>query len=184
MIFHRTDVEGAFRIELERRADNRGFYARNFCVEEFAAHGLETSIVQINSSISYNKGTLRGFHYQLPPHAEAKTIRIMRGRLIMFIVDLRPHSPTFMKHTGIETDQEARTIIHVPKGCANAFLSLEDDTELIYFMSDRYHPEVERGIRWNDPTLGVPWPAEPEVMSDKDKALPLFDPAWHLPRQS
>ena len=180
MKFIETPLKGAFIIELEKRGDDRGFFARAFCEREFQKHGLNPKIVQMNNSLSSQRGTLRGIHYQLAPKAEAKTFRCVRGSLFDVVVDLRPDSPTFLKHFSVELTGENRKMVHVPQGCANSFLTLQDDTEIIYFTSEFYSPENERGIRYNDPKLGIVWPMEPLVISDKDKNHPDFKAETHL----
>jgi dTDP-4-dehydrorhamnose 3,5-epimerase len=180
MKFTATPLQGAFVIELEKRGDDRGFFARVFCEREYQQHGLNHDIVQINTSLSKIKGTLRGMHYQLAPKAEDKIIRCLRGTLFDVIVDLRPESPTFLKHFAIELTGENRTMLYVPKGFAHGFITLEPDTEAFYLVTEYYAPDRERGLRYNDPKLGIPWPLEPVVISDKDKAHPDFNPAIHL----
>lgn len=180
MKFIETPLKGAFVIELEKRSDDRGFFARYFCEREFRQHGLNPKIVQMNNSLSGQRGTLRGIHYQLAPKAEDKTFRCLRGSLFDVIIDLRPDSPTFLKHFAVELTAENRTMIHLPQGCANSFMTLADGTEILYFTSEFYSPQHERGIRYNDPALGIKWPFEPTVISDKDKNHPDFKPETHL----
>lgn len=180
MKFSPTALAGVFIIELEKRGDDRGFFARYFCEREFANHGLNPKIVQINNSLSSQRGTLRGIHYQLAPKAEDKTFRCVRGSLFNVVIDLRPDSATFLKHVAVELNAENRLMVHVPQGCANSFMTLADDTEIIYFTSEFYSPAHERGIRYNDPKLGIQWPMEPRVISDKDLKHPDFTPETHL----
>ena len=180
MIFHETPLAGAFVIELEKRGDDRGFFARAFCEREFAAHGLSTRFVQANDSLSAKRGTLRGLHYQLAPKAEAKLVRCLRGALLDVVLDLRPGSPTFGKSYGAELTADNRRMMYVPKGFAHGFLTLADDTEAFYLVDEFYGPEQERGVRWNDPAFAIAWPFEPAVVSDKDRAHRDFDRAWHL----
>ena len=180
MKFTETPLKGAFIIELEKRGDDRGFFARFFCGREFQRHGLNPRIVQMNNSLSARRGTLRGIHYQLAPKAEDKTFRCLRGSLFDVVIDLRPDSPTFLKHFAAELTAENRAMLHVPQGCANSFMTLADDTERLYFTSEFYSPPHERGIRYNDPALGIKWPFEPVVISDKDKSHPDFKPETHL----
>ncbi len=182
MIFQETALPGAYLIDLEKRGDERGFFARVFCEREFAAHGLITRFVQVNNSLSADRGTLRGMHYQLPPHAETKVVRCIRGALWDVILDLRPNSPTFGKSVGVELSAENRRMIYVPKGFAHGFLTLKDDSEAFYFTDEFYAPESERGLRWDDPRFGLEWPMAPTVISEKDRAHRNFDPAFHLPR--
>ncbi|WP_165223224.1 dTDP-4-dehydrorhamnose 3,5-epimerase [Aquisphaera insulae] len=180
MIFTETPLAGAFVIDLEKRGDDRGFFARAFCEKEFGAHGLATHFVQVNNSLSAQKGTLRGMHYQLAPKAETKVVRCIRGALYDLILDLRKDSPTFGKSFGAELTAENRRVMYVPKGFAHGFITLADDTEAFYFVDEFYGPEVERGVRWNDPKFALEWPIAPAVLSDKDANQRDFDPAWHL----
>ena len=180
MIFAPTPLAGAFLIDLEKLGDDRGFFARAFCEQEFAAQGLVSRFVQVNNSLSADKGTLRGMHYQLAPKAETKLVRCIRGSLWDAIIDLRPDSPTFGQHFGAELSAENRRMMYVPKGFAHGFITLQKNTEAFYFVDEAYAPDVERGIRWNDPQFGIEWPAEPAVLSDKDRDQRDFDRAWHL----
>ena len=180
MIFIETPIKGAFVIELEKRGDDRGFFARAFCENEFAVHGLSSHFVQVNNSLSSAKGTLRGMHYQLAPKAETKLVRCIRGSLFDVILDLRKGSPTFGKSFGAELSAENRKMMYVPKGFAHGFISLEANTEAFYFVDEFYAPASERGIRWNDPLFRIQWPKQPIVISDKDQNLKDFDPAWNL----
>jgi dTDP-4-dehydrorhamnose 3,5-epimerase len=180
MIFTETPLPGAFVIELEMCGDDRGFFARAFCEREFGARGLETRLVQANDSLSTQKGTLRGMHYQLPPKAETKLVRCIRGALFDVILDLRRGSATFGQSFGVELTAENRRMLYVPKGFAHGFITLADNTEAFYFVDEFYGPEQERGIRWNDPRFALPWPISPTVLSDKDRGHQDFDPAWHL----
>jgi dTDP-4-dehydrorhamnose 3,5-epimerase len=179
MIFHPTPLQGAFLIEPERRGDDRGFFARIYCQREFAEHGLETRFVQGNNSLTGRRGTLRGFHYQLPPAAEVKLVRCIRGALWDAIVDLRPDSPSFGRWYGAELSAENRLMMYVPRGFAHGFVTLTEDAEALYLVSDAYAPERERGLRFDDPWIGVEWPVAPEEVSAKDGAWPAFDPAFH-----
>lgn len=180
MLFHETPLKGAYIIELEKRGDDRGFFARAFCRNEFEKAGLSTEFVQVNNSLSVDQGTLRGLHYQLSPHAETKIVRCIRGALWDCILDLRPDSPTFGKWFAETLSAENRKMLYVPKGFAHGFITLEPNTETFYFVDEVYNPQSERGIRWNDPKFGIDWPAEPRVISDKDTAHRDFNPAWHL----
>jgi dTDP-4-dehydrorhamnose 3,5-epimerase len=181
VIFRETPLAGAFLVESEPREDERGFFARVFCQREFAKQGLATQFVQVNDSLARAAGTLRGMHYQLPPHAETKLVRCLRGALFDVIVDLRPGSPTLRRHFGVRLDAESRTMLYVPRGFAHGFITLEPDTEALYFVDAFYAPEAERGLRWDDPALGIVWPLVPRVISEKDRTHPDFDPAFHLP---
>ncbi len=180
MKFYETPLKGAYEIELEKRGDDRGFFARFFCVNEFTKAGLETNIVQINNSLSRDKGTLRGIHYQLAPKAETKIVRCIKGALFDVIIDLRETSETFGKWHSAELTAENRKMLYVPKGFGHGFLTLEEDTEALYLVTEFYAPELERGIRWNDPYFNINWKTGPVVISDKDKNHPDFNPEYHL----
>jgi dTDP-4-dehydrorhamnose 3,5-epimerase len=179
MIIQDTPLLGAHLIELERRGDNRGFFARLFCEREFGNAGLETRFVQINNSLSAKKGTLRGLHYQLPPAAEVKVVRCVKGALFDVIADLRQDSPTFGKWYGAELSEDNRLMMYVPRGFAHAILTLCDGVEAFYLVSAFYGPEQERGIRYNDPKFHIKWPIEPVEISPKDRNWPDFDPVYH-----
>lgn len=180
MQFIPTPLADAHVIELDKIGDARGFFARAFCENEFSAAGLVSRFVQVNNSLSADKGTLRGMHYQLAPKAETKLVRCIRGALWDVIIDLRPDSATFCQHFGVELSADNRRMLYVPKGFAHGFITLQDDTEAFYFVDEVYAPDMERGVRWNDPHFGIEWPAEPVVLSDKDRDQRDFDPAWHL----
>ena len=180
MKFTETPLKGAYVIDLEKRGDDRGWFARFFCEREYEKHNLNHQIVQANTSASKYQGTLRGMHYQLAPKAEDKIVRCLRGALFDAIIDLRQDSPTFLKHFSIELTAENRTMLFVPKGFAHGFITLEPDTEAFYLVTEYYAPDRERGIRYNDPKFGIPWPLEPVVISDKDKNQPDFNPEIHL----
>ncbi len=179
MKFHKTPLEGARLVELEKRGDERGFFARMFCEREFAAEGLETRFVNVNNSLSARAGTLRGLHYQIGDAAEVKVVRCVRGALWDLILDLRPGSPTFGRWFGETLSAENRLMMYVPRGFAHAILTLSDDAEAIYLVSAHYEPSRERGVRWNDPRFGISWPLQPSEISAKDAAWPDFDPDWH-----
>ena len=180
MIFNEAPLAGAFTIDLNKIGDDRGFFARMYCEREFGEHGLVTHFVQMNNSLSAERGTLRGMHYQLAPSAEVKVVRCVRGALYDVILDLRPDSPTFGKHFGAELTAENRRMMYVPQGFAHGFLTLSDDTEAVYLVSSYYDPDRERGVRFDDPKFAIEWPEAPAVVSDKDRAHPDFDPAHHL----
>jgi dTDP-4-dehydrorhamnose 3,5-epimerase len=180
MKFIETPIPGAHLIELEKREDERGFFARAFCVNEFSTHGLSSRFVQVNNSLSKAKGTLRGMHYQLAPKAETKLVRCVRGALFDVILDLRDWSPTFGKSFGSELSAENRRMMYAAKGFAHGFITLDDDTEVLYFVDEFYAPAAERCIRWNDPRFEIDWPVAPVVISDKDRNQKDFDPRWHL----
>lgn len=179
MKFLPLDLTGAFLIDLEKRGDDRGFFARFFCENEFAQHGLVTRFVQINNSLTSKKGTLRGMHYQLPPAAEVKVVRCTRGALYDVILDLRPHSQTFGRWFGEELTAENRRMMYVPEGFGHGFVTLEPDTEAIYLVSAPYSPAAERGIRYDDPKFGMRWPLTPTEISDKDRSWPDYSPEYH-----
>ena len=174
MIFNATQIPGAFTVEIEKREDGRGFFARGWCRNEFRDHGLSGSLVQMNISFNRREHTLRGFHYQVAPFQENKLLRCIRGAVHDVMIDLRSDSPTFMRHIAVELSAANYRMLVVPKGCANAFLTLAGNTEVTYLVSECYTPAAERGLRWDDPALGIRWPAEPAVISDKDRSWPNF----------
>jgi dTDP-4-dehydrorhamnose 3,5-epimerase len=175
VIFETTEIPGARIVELDKRTDERGFFARGWCKNEFSEQGLPDSIAQINISYNRYKHTLRGFHYQLAPFQEDKLLRCTRGAVFDVLLDLRPDSPTYMRHITVTLSASSYCSLLVPKGCANAFLTLEDETEVTYLVSEFYTPGAERGVRWNDPAFGIKWPvAEPAVISDKDRSWPDY----------
>ena len=180
MKFHSTPLQGAYVIEPEKRGDERGFFARLYCEREFAQAGLVSQFVQMNNSLSTNQGTLRGMHYQLGEAAEVKLIRCVRGSLWDAILDLRHGSTTFGKWYACELSAENRLMMYAPKGFAHATLTLSEDTEAIYLVSNFYAPEKERGVRWNDPRFAIEWPIQPTDISPKDAAWRDFDPVYHL----
>ena len=179
MKFHPTRLRDACIVELEPRGDERGFFARLLCRDEFSKAGLVHDIAQVNNSLSEKKGTLRGLHYQLPPHSEMKLVRCIRGALWDTILDLRPDSPTFCQWFGAELNEGNRLMMYVPPGFAHAILTLADRTETIYFVSTSYAASAERGVRWNDPRFRIEWPIEPAELSGKDATWPDFDPEYH-----
>lgn len=174
MNFRPAPLQGVYVIELEPRNDERGFFARAFCEREFREHGLVDHFVQMNDSVNLRRGTLRGLHYQLAPDAEVKLVRCVRGSLFDVVVDLRPDSPTFRRWFGAELSAANRAMMYVPEGFAHGFVTLEDDVEALYLVSQYYSPGRERGLRWNDPAVGVAWPLAPLVISDKDRNHPDF----------
>jgi len=180
MLFNQTPLKGAFTIDLQKREDERGFFARLFCTDEFAAHGLDSGFVQANNSLSKDKGTLRGMHYQLGTAAETKLVRCIQGSLFDVILDLRPGSSTFGHSFGAVLSQANKTMMYVPKGFAHGFLTLEPNSEVIYLVSAPYSKDLERGIRWNDPRFSIAWPETPQVISDRDAIHSDFDPVKHL----
>jgi dTDP-4-dehydrorhamnose 3,5-epimerase len=174
MRFTPTRLSGAFILDPERREDARGHFARTFCRREFEAHGLKPDIAQANIAWNARKGTLRGMHYQVAPAAETKLVRCTRGALWDVIVDLRPDSPTFLEHVGVELSAENGRQLFVPELFAHGYITLADDTEAAYQVGEFYAPDAERGIRYDDPALGIAWPVPVEVISDKDAAWPAF----------
>ena len=175
MIFAETPLPGAYVIELDKHEDERGFFARSWCAREFAAKGLDPHLVQCNVSFNKLKGTLRGLHYQIPPHAEAKLVRCTKGSLFDVIVDLRKASPTFLRWFAIELTAANHRMLYIPNLFAHGFQTLEDDTEIFYQMSEFYEPAASKGLRWNDPKLSINWPAADRTMSQKDQAYPSLD---------
>ena len=171
MIFSPLPIAGAYQIDLERRGDDRGFFARLFCREEFAAHGLASEYVQMNTSFSSRAGTLRGLHFQRPPMAEAKVVRCLKGAIFDVIVDLRAGSATFGQYTALELTDDNRTMAYVPKGCAHGFQTLVPDVELLYLHSAAYSPADEGGVHYADPDIGVDWPLPPSEISDRDRSF-------------
>ena len=176
MTFHPTPVAGVFEIHLERHCDERGFFARSWCRDEFARYGLNTRLEQCNISFNKRKGTLRGLHWQDGPFGECKLVRCTHGALYDVAVDLRPDSPTYKQWTSTVLTATNRNMLYIPEGCAHGFLTLEDETEVFYQMSESYHPESARGARWNDPAFDIRWPAEIHVISDRDRTYPDFEP--------
>lgn len=168
MIFRETRLPGNYLIDLELREDERGFFARYFCEQEFSNADLNKRWVQINNSMSCDIGTLRGLHFQRPPHAEVKLVRCLRGSIWDVVVDLRKGSDTYGKWFGATLSDKNRTMMYVPKGFAHGFVSLESDSEILYLVSDFYAPEAEGTLIWNDPDVGIQWPMQPQVLSDKD----------------
>lgn len=180
MEFIKAPLDGAYLINLTQQGDERGFFARLFCREEFIGHGLSPDILQVNNSYSACKGTLRGLHYQLPPKSETKLVRCILGAIYDVIVDIRPGSKTFGHHFGATLTAENRQMIYVPRGFAHGFLTLTDHSEVIYFVSDSYSKELERGIRWDDPKFNIAWPERPQLLSERDRSHPDFSEEYHL----
>jgi dTDP-4-dehydrorhamnose 3,5-epimerase len=175
MIFSETDLAGAFVIDLEPIEDARGFFARAWCERELAEHELETRIAQCNISYNERRGTVRGMHFQQPPHEEVKLIRCTRGALYDVILDLRRDSSTYAQWTGVELSDNNRRMLYVPRGLAHGFQTLADHTEIFYIVSEFYSPVAAAGVRWNDPTFHIEWPlGPPTAISDKDASWPDF----------
>ena len=172
MKFTKIEIEGPRIVELQRLEDDRGFFARQFCVDEFQKEGLNSTILQINTSICLKKGTLRGLHYQIEPYGEVKFLRCISGKIIDFLVDIRPNSLTYLKSFSIELTPENRLGMYIPEGFAHGYMSLTDNAEVIYSSSQKYIPGVERGIRWDDPSINLDLPFSPSVVSIKDLSHP------------
>jgi dTDP-4-dehydrorhamnose 3,5-epimerase len=175
MRFKTTPLADACIIDIEKHVDQRGFFARTWCRNEFTAHGLSTDQAQFSISFNWRKGTLRGMHFQIPPNEETKIVRCTSGAIYDVIVDLRRSSSSYLQHFGIELNAENRTMLYVPRGFAHGFITLEDNTEVSYLISEFYAPGTARGVRWDDPVFGIVWPIEPVVMSEADRTLPDFD---------
>jgi len=175
MIFYETKLQGVFEIYLEPTPDERGFFARSWCQKEFNSHRLNPKVVQCNVSFNVRKGTLRGLHYQAHPYAETKVVRCTRGALYDVVVDLRPQSPTFKEWIAVVLTATNRCMVYVPEGCAHGFLTLEDETEVFYQMSELYHKELSYGVRWDDPAFQVVWPDAVAVISERDRAYPNLE---------
>jgi dTDP-4-dehydrorhamnose 3,5-epimerase len=174
VIFTPTELDGAFVIDLEPKADERGLFARAWCEEELGRQGLDTRVAQCNLSCNHRRGTLRGLHYQAPPHAEVKLVRCTRGAVYDVIADLRPESRTYLRWIGVELSADNRTAIYVPEGFAHGYQTLTDDAETYYQVSVPYAPSAERGVRWDDPALAIDWPLPDPILSEKDSAWPDF----------
>jgi dTDP-4-dehydrorhamnose 3,5-epimerase len=169
MIFTETDLRGAFVVDLERREDDRGYFARAFCQNEFSDHGLKPVIAQGNVAFNRRKGTVRGMHFQYPPAAETKYVRCTRGAILDVIVDLRPESPTFLEHASVELDAESGRGLYIPERFAHGYQALEDSTETTYLVGEFYSPDDEGGLAHDDPRLGISWPLPVTEMSPKDR---------------
>lgn len=174
MTFDETDLKGAYVIGLEPRRDDRGFFARTFCTQEFAARGLAPAVAQCNLSFNYREGILRGLHYQTQPAAEAKLVRCVRGAVYDLIVDLRPDSPTYLSHVGVELTAENRLSLYVPEMFAHGYQTLTSEAEVVYQVSQFYSPEHECELRYDDPALGIRWPLPVSEISEKDANWPLL----------
>ena len=175
MIFTETALKGAYTIDLERREDSRGYFARAFCQNEFAEHGLNTTIAQSNVAFNLKRGTLRGMHFQFPPAAETKFVRCTRGAILDIIVDLRPESSTFLEHVAVELSADNGRALYVPERFAHGYQVLEDSTETSYQVGEFYAPETEGGLMFDDPRLALDWPLPVTEMSDKDTHWKLLD---------
>jgi dTDP-4-dehydrorhamnose 3,5-epimerase len=182
MKFTELPLRGSHLIELEPLSDPRGFLARTFCAREFSERGLEASFVQCNTTFNPARGTLRGLHWQSAPHEEVKLLRCTAGAVYDVIVDLRPDSPTWGKWHALELSARNRRMLYIPKGFAHGLQTLEPDSELFYQMSAYYVPEAKRGLRWDDPALGIPWPLREALVGEADRALPTLQQLRPTPR--
>ncbi len=176
MIFLPTALAGTFIIELERRSDDRGYFARTWCQREFNQMGLHTSFVQTSVSYNSRRQTLRGMHWQAPPHGEVKIVRCTRGAIWDVILDLRPESPTHMHHVGVELNADSGRALYIPEGMAHGFVTLVDGTEVFYQMSEFHEPAFARGVRWNDPAFAIEWPVTTPILHARDAAYPDYIP--------
>lgn len=176
MIFTPTPLKDAMLVDLEIRSDERGGFARTFCAREFEAHGLVPGVAQLNMSFNHRKGTLRGMHFQKAPALESKLVRCVRGAIQDVIIDLRTDSPTYLRHFSITLSQDNRTALYVPGMFAHGYLTLTDDTEIIYNVGEFYTPALESGVRYDDPTFGIKWTLPVALVSEKDASWPLFKP--------
>jgi dTDP-4-dehydrorhamnose 3,5-epimerase len=176
MIFTETALKGALIIDVKPIGDERGFFTYLFCARQAAEHGITTRVAQVKLSVNRTKGTLRGMHYQVPPAAESKLVRCTRGAIYDVIVDLRPESPTFMQHIGVELTSDNRRSLYIPPMFAHGYQTLSDDAEVTYQVDEFYSPGNERGLRWDDPRLAIQWPLPVSLISPKDTAWPLLEP--------
>lgn len=177
MLFRETRLKGAFVIELDRQEDERGFFARTWCRDEFQHRGLNAELAQCSFSRSRMRGTLRGLHYQIPPYEESKLVRCTRGAIYDVIVDLRPDSPTYMEHFGVILSSANQRSLYVPEGFAHGCLTLADETDVFYQISHAYDAAAQRGVRWNDAQFRIAWPEPVRMMAERDRTCPDFEPA-------
>lgn len=175
MRFEKLTIAGAMLVHIEPRRDDRGFFARTFCVNEFAAQGLSTAAVQASISYNLKSGTVRGMHFQWPPSQEGKLVRCLRGKIFDVLLDLRPDSPSYLRHQSVVLDQDNRDAVFIPPGIAHGFQTLADDTEVLYQMTDFYEPDLQTGFRWNDPQFGITWPLQDIEISDRDARCADFN---------
>jgi len=176
LIFTASLIPGAWIIDLDPRVDDRGFFARNWCQHEFEKKGINAQLAQCNVSVNKQRGTLRGMHFQGDPHPEAKLVRCTRGSIYDVVLDLRKESTTYLKWQAVELSHENHRALFVPAGCAHGFQSLTDDSEVLYMMSEFFHPDLARGVRWNDPAFAIPWPIANPILSGRDASYPDFTP--------
>jgi dTDP-4-dehydrorhamnose 3,5-epimerase len=174
MLFIETELNDAYIVDIERREDNRGFFARTWAVDEFERAGLNSRVVNVNMSYNHTRGTVRGMHFQKAPYAEVKLVRCVRGAIVDVIVDLRPESPTYKRWIGVELTAENRRALYVPEGFAHGFQTLEDHTDVMYQVSAFYTPGAEGGLRYDDPAFDIQWPLPISIISDKDRSWPDF----------
>jgi dTDP-4-dehydrorhamnose 3,5-epimerase len=174
VIFSPTQLNGAYILELDRKCDDRGYFARTWCRRELEQAGLNASLVQCSVSYNLHRGTLRGMHWQAPPYAEVKIVRCTRGAIWDVIIDLRPESPTYMRHLGVELTADSGRALYVPEGMAHGFVTLADASEVSYQMSESYEPASARGVRWNDPAFAIGWPLTDPILHPRDAAYPDF----------
>jgi dTDP-4-dehydrorhamnose 3,5-epimerase len=175
MLWRETKIPGVFEIDLAPQQDERGFFARAWCQKEFEAQRLNTAVVQCNVSFNIRKGTLRGIHYQAPPYGESKVVRCTQGAIYDVVLDLRPYSPTYRDWIAVVLTATNRHMVYIPEGCGHGFLTLQDETEVFYQMSEFYNPESARGVRWNDPAFQIAWPEKVVVISERDRTYPNFE---------
>lgn len=180
MLFQKTILDDVYEIEPEIKTDERGFFSRVFCARELEDLGLDSKCVQSNRSFSRQKGTLRGMHYQMPPQSETKLVQCIKGALYDVVLDLRPGLQSFGRSIGRVLSDQNQKMLYIPKGCAHGFLTLEPNTEMLYFVSEFYEQKLERGVRWNDPFFQIEWPAFPTILSEKDQKYKDFDLPTYL----
>lgn len=174
MIFTETKLKGSYIIDLDLLEDDRGFFARTYCSSEFEAQGLKPNVAQCNLSLNHKQGAVRGLHFQLPPAAETKLVRVVRGAINDVVIDLRPDSPTYMKHLSVELTAENRRALYIPEMFAHGYQTLTDNVEVLYQMGAAYAPEYARGVRYDDPAFGIRWPLPVTEISSKDQSWPLM----------
>lgn len=181
MIFTETKLKGAYLISIETKEDERGYFGRTYCKNEFAKQNIDFSIAQTNISYNKNKATLRGMHMQRAPHKEAKLVQCISGSLYDVIIDMRPDSPTLYQWIATQLSADNNTMLYIPEGFAHGFLTLENNTRVLYQMSEFYKPGAEQPLLWNDPFFNIHWVVEPQIISEKDKVNPLFQPSFNHP---
>lgn len=182
MKFFATPIAAAKLVEVERHEDERGYFARTWCREEFHAHGIDVDLLQASVSRNRRRGTLRGMHFAHSPSREAKLVRCSRGRVHDVILDLRPGSPSFLKHFAVTLDADAHNALYIPQGVAHGFQTLEDDCEVTYMMTDIYRPECADGVRYDDASFGIAWPLEVTCIAERDRTYPDYRVESHAAR--